>query len=180
MHPIEAGEILHEPLLVGVAHRHDVVDVLLLPLGRIPDDLAVGDTTHPAANAQHGIQRTAEAPPYVPAEHELVEVAVEMLLAEPLVPGAVLASTNGTMLAAERSAIRTIRMPPTPCFPWVSTAAAIHIWLAVLLPPPRSNASFFRRKGIADWSTSTVPESGARSGFTMARRSLCRTSQAVL
>src|SRR5437660_12050615 len=75
--------------------------------------------------------------------------------------------------------MRASLMRPTPWLPTVSTAPAIHIWLAVPLPPPLSNASSLRRYGMADSSTSTVPESGVRLGFTIARLSLWSTSQAV-
>lgn len=82
VHSVQAGDISHDLSLVGVAHLHDLFDVLLLPLGRVTDDAAVGRRTDPAADAEHDVHVAAEAAPPVPAEDELVEIGVEMLLAE--------------------------------------------------------------------------------------------------
>src|SRR5512132_4699867 len=94
-------------------------------------------------------------------------------------PAATLVLMKACRFAAEKSAIGASRSRPGPpsC---TSTATATSILPSALRPCPPSGGSALVRKGIVVSSISTRPESGARSGATVARRSLPHSSQADL
>ena len=95
--------------------------------------------------------------------------------------GAALVLTRACRLAAEKSAIGASRSRPGPpsCTSITATATSI-------LPSALRSLPAFRRIGLGAerdrrlLSISTRPESGARSGATVARRSLPHSSQADL
>lgn len=79
-----AHEIADDLLLVRMEHLEDFLDVLLLPFPSVSHDALVCRRAEATPDAQHGVQGGAEAPPPVPAEHELVQIGVGMLLSEPV------------------------------------------------------------------------------------------------
>ena len=74
----------------------------------------------------------------------------------------------------------TVKRRRPGAFSWISTAPAIIILPSCERPGLGLIGSFLVRKGMLVSSTSTKPASVTRSGSTMARRSLCSSSQAVL
>lgn len=63
-------------------HPEDFIDVLLLPLPGVTDDVPVSRRADTTADSQHPVHGRPKMPSAVPAEHELVQVGVEMLLPE--------------------------------------------------------------------------------------------------
>lgn len=67
-----------------VDHSEDRLAMFLPPLLRVADDRPVGPRRLGHGQPEDGVHRGPEAAPTVPAEDELVQVRVEVLLAEPM------------------------------------------------------------------------------------------------